>query len=99
MSHHKHLTLEEREMILKYLSIGYSLSKIAEILSRNKSTISRELNRNSDKEGYFPKGQDLTNVPEEYIQKMYDKLNKRPRKCLGYKTPYEIYYSTVLQLT
>ena len=30
---------------------------------------------------------------------MYDKLNKRPRKCLGYKTPYEVYYSTVLQLT
>lgn len=48
---------------------------------------------------YFPKGRDLTDVSEEYIQKMYDKLNKRPRKCLGYKTPYEVYYSTVLQLT
>ena len=39
MSHHTHLTLEEREMILKYHTMGYSLSRIAEILSRNKSTI------------------------------------------------------------
>ena len=53
MNHHKHLTLEEREKILKYHSMGYSLSRIAEILCRNKSTISRELNRNSDKDGYL----------------------------------------------
>ena len=32
---------------------------------------------------YFPKGVDITNVSEEYIQAMYDELNKRPRKCLG----------------
>ena len=48
---------------------------------------------------YFPKGVDITNVSEEYIQAMYDELNKRPRKCLGYKTPYEAYYSTSLHLT
>ena len=34
--------------------MGYSLSRITEILSRNKSTISRELNRNSDIDGFFP---------------------------------------------
>ena len=27
-----------------------------------------------------------------------DKLNKRPRKCLGYKTPFEVYYSKTLHL-
>ena len=27
-----------------------------------------------------------------------DKINKRPRKCLGYKTPSEIYYSKTLHL-
>ena len=27
-----------------------------------------------------------------------DKINKRPRKCLGYKTPSEVYYSKTLHL-
>lgn len=48
---------------------------------------------------YFPKGQDFTIMSEEYIQSKVDEMNKRPRKCLGYRTPYEIYYSEVLHLT
>ena len=47
---------------------------------------------------YFPKGQDLTDISEEYIQSVFDKLNKRPRKCLGYRTPFEVHYSTLLRL-
>ena len=54
MSHYKHFALEEREIILKYLTMGYSLIQITEILCRNISTISRELNQNSDMNGYFP---------------------------------------------
>ena len=46
----------------------------------------------------FPKGQDLTDISEEYIQSIFDKLNKRPRKCLGYGTLFEVYYSTLLRL-
>ena len=53
MCHH-HLTLEEREMIMKYQTMGFSLSKIAETVGRNKSTISRELRRNSTDEIYMP---------------------------------------------
>lgn len=48
---------------------------------------------------YFPKSTDLDKVSEEYIQSKVDEMNKRPRKCLGFRTPYEIYYSTVLHLT
>ena len=47
---------------------------------------------------FFPKGKDLTDTPEEYIQRKYHELNLRPRKCLGYKTPYEVYFSKVLHL-
>ena len=47
---------------------------------------------------YFPKGTDLSKYSDEYIQSKVDELNKRPRKCLGYLTPYEVYYSTVLHL-
>lgn len=48
---------------------------------------------------YFPKGKDLTDISEEYLQKVIDELNMRPRKCLGYRTPYEVFYSKVLHLT
>jgi len=47
---------------------------------------------------YFPKGKDISNFTDEYIQAKVDELNQRPRKCLGYKTPFEIYYSKVLHL-
>ncbi|WP_205160146.1 IS30 family transposase, partial [Anaerotignum lactatifermentans] len=48
---------------------------------------------------YFPKGQDFTIISEEYRQSKVDEMNKRPRKCLRYRTPYEIDYSEVLHLT
>ena len=47
---------------------------------------------------FFPKGKDITDTPEDYIQRKYHELNLRPRKCLGYKTPYEVYFSKVLHL-
>ena len=47
---------------------------------------------------YFPKGEDITNLSEEYIQSKFNELNLRPRKCLNYRTPYEVYYSVVLHL-
>ena len=44
-------------------------------------------------------GDDLSKYSDEYIQSKVDELNKRPRKCLGYLTPYEVYYSKSLHLT
>jgi IS30 family transposase len=38
---------------------------------------------------YIPKGSDISQYSDESIQTMQDKLNNRPRKCLGYKTPLE----------
>lgn len=43
---YKHLTIEERCCLREYYKKGYSYRKIAELLGRNVSTISRELNRN-----------------------------------------------------
>lgn len=193
MCHYKHLTLIEREKILLFYDEGKSVTAIAELLGRSKSTISRELRRNaSDDEyipaiaennyrerrkkccrhsgkaegktadavnkamekllwgkplrsvtpdrgkefakhaelseqldevqfyfpkphqpwqrgtnentngllrEYFPKGKDITDIPEEYIAKVVAEVNFRPRKVLGYKTPYEIFYDKSLHLT
>jgi len=49
-----HLTIEEREKLLKYASEGHSQREIAKALGRSPSTISRELSRNAaDKESYL----------------------------------------------
>ena len=200
MCHYTHLTPFEREKILFFLAEGKSVTEIANLLNRSKSTISRELRRNAapvdqpipdtvvGKQGkaclvtlvdrksryllggkamsktaaavnkvmcealsgqphlsvtpdrgkefskhaplkkelkrvtfyfpaphhpwergtnentngllreFFPKGKDITDTPEDYIQRKYHELNLRPRKCLGYKTPYEVYFSKVLHL-
>ena len=45
---------------------------------------------------YFPKGYDFNELSEAKLQAAVEKLNKRPRKCLGYKTPWEIWFSTPL---
>ena len=39
---------------------------------------------------YFPKGTDFNNVTEDQLKTVQDKLNNRPRKILGYKTPEEL---------
>lgn len=40
---------------------------------------------------YFAKGTDFAKVDEEELQEIVDKLNDRPRKVLGYRTPREVY--------
>jgi IS30 family transposase len=47
---------------------------------------------------YFPKGEDLTGVTDEYIEQVFYELNTRPRKCLNWKTPYELYHDSELHL-
>lgn len=40
---------------------------------------------------YFPKGTDFQKVPEEKLAIVVKKLNHRPRKCLNYLTPHEVF--------
>ena len=47
---------------------------------------------------YFPKGEPLARVSEKRVQEAYDKLNRRPRKRLGYRTPYEVHCSETMRL-
>jgi hypothetical protein len=48
------LTQEERYQIMGLLKAGYNLSEIARETGRHRSTISREIGRNSGKRGYRP---------------------------------------------
>lgn len=54
MSHYRHLTIFERECLWEMHLKGESLQKIAKVLGRSASTISRELKRNKKQENYSP---------------------------------------------
>jgi transposase, IS30 family len=41
---------------------------------------------------YFPKGTDFSKVSRQEVLAVQAKLNTRPRKCLDYQTPNEIFY-------
>ena len=40
---------------------------------------------------YFPKSMVMSKVTKKQVCAAVEKLNSRPRKCLGYKTPYEVF--------
>lgn len=40
---------------------------------------------------YFPKKVPFDNITNNDLQRVVKKLNHRPRKCLGYKTPFEVF--------
>jgi IS30 family transposase len=52
---YKHLSQAERYQIYAFMKAGYSLQAIAQELGRHKSTISREVLRNSGLRGYRPR--------------------------------------------
>ena len=68
MSHYHHLSIKERESILKLSAEGKGNREISRALGRSAGTISRELKRNNGKEGYWP-----TEAKKKY--------RKRRKKC------------------
>jgi len=69
MNHYRHLTIDERENARIFLAQGLSLRAAAIKLKRSPSTLSRELKRNSYKNG---------NYTANHAQKL---CNKRKRNC------------------
>jgi IS30 family transposase len=54
MRHYTQLTQEERYQIAALMKAGHTQSEIARLIGRHKSTISRELARNTGQRGYRP---------------------------------------------
>ena len=96
----KHLTSTERFKILKYLSLGYNVPKIAKLLGYNKTSIYREIIINSVVENKRPRpeyGHYLRNC-KNALKCETKKIKKCPTICMKYlaKTcplvtkPYEV---------
>ena len=43
---------------------------------------------------YFPKKSSFAAIIAEDIDLVMERLNSRPRKCLGFKTPNELFFET-----
>jgi len=41
---------------------------------------------------YFPKGSDFSKLTPKEVQRVETLLNSRPRKCLAYQTPHDIFH-------
>ncbi|MDZ7748117.1 MAG: hypothetical protein U5K43_04085 [Halofilum sp. (in: g-proteobacteria)] len=48
---------------------------------------------------YLPKGRDLTTLTGAEVRAIENRLNHRPRKCLGRSTPHEVFNNTRESLT
>lgn len=61
------------------------------------SSWERGLNENTNGliRQYVPKGSDLLPLTDDYLNHIMDRLNNRPRKCLGYKTPKDVFFSSI----
>lgn len=55
----------------------------------------RGLNENSNGlvRQYFPKGSDFTSITQSDLEQVLERLNHRPRKTLGYQTPFEVFFN------
>lgn len=47
---------------------------------------------------HFPKGTDFSRVSDGETERVYDTINRRPRKRLGFRTPYEAHSVEMLHL-
>ena len=46
---------------------------------------------------YLPKERDFTSLTHKEVTMIQNRLNHRPRKVLGYKTPYEVFFSKMIR--
>jgi IS30 family transposase len=62
------------------------------------SSWERGLNENTNGlvRQYFPKKSDFSKITDQQINKVVERLNHRPRKTLGYRTPNEVFFKLPL---
>jgi IS30 family transposase len=86
------ITFDNGKEFAQHERIGQSLE--ADIyFAHPYSSWERGINENTNGllRRYFPKGTDFMTLTEDEIQAAVDKLNHRPRKTRGFKTPYELF--------
>jgi len=94
LSDHVHtVTSDNGAEFARHLSISFFL-EAQFYFAHPYSSWERGLNENTNGliRQYFPKGTDFRTITDEEVQAVVDKLNNRPRKSLGYRTPNEVFF-------
>jgi IS30 family transposase len=76
----------QHQLIAKELDIEYYFARPYHSWERGANE-----NLNGLIRQYFPKGMSFENITKEQVQAVEDKLNNRPRKRFGFKTPNQVY--------
>jgi len=83
MKKYKQLTLGLRYQIFAYKQENYTLSKIAELIGVNKSTVSRELKRNSQNNYYSAEHAQIQASCRDKFKSRYKKLTNKLKLRIG----------------
>jgi len=88
----KTLTADNGREFAKHETIAQQL-KTRFFFAHPYASWERGLNENTNGliRQYFPKKTDFTMITKEKVQFVMERLNNRPRKCLGFKTPNQIF--------
>jgi transposase, IS30 family len=83
MKKYKQLTLALRYQIFAYKNENYTITKIAELIGVNKSTISRELKRNSQNNYYSAESAQIKASTRDKFKTRYKKLTNKLKLKIG----------------
>lgn len=96
---YNHLSIQERELAR---NPGEYLPSKAQAAYQRHRKKCRPHKNNENTNGllreYFPKDYDFSKLSDDDLQAVVDQFNHRPRKCLGYKTSWELWFSQPLHL-
>ena len=85
-------------LMRRYIA-GYGITSVRKVLCTRTfdENHSWERGANENTNGlirqYIPKGTDFSEITDEFVSRVENKLNNRPRKRLGYLTPNEKFNS------
>ncbi len=93
----KTITSDNGREFARHQQIGQSL-KADFYFAHPYHSWERGLNENTNGlvRQYFPKKSDFSKITGSQINKVVERLNHRPRKTLGYKTPHEVFFKLPL---
>lgn len=96
----KSVTSNRGKEFSKHREVTQQLDKIPFYFADPHAPWQRGTNENTNGllREYFPKTDSLTGCSKDYINTCIEKLNQRPLKRLGWKTPYEHFFGKVLRL-
>jgi transposase, IS30 family len=96
----KSITPDRGKEFSKHSEISLALNDVPFYFPDPRSPWQRGTNENTNGliREYLPKYKSMDDQGQDVILDYVSRLNSRPKKCLGWKTPYEVFFNKVLRL-